>query len=60
MSMVTAVTTTLDDHPADSPALREAQRVRLRKLRLAVEAEGVDPTAELAALDARAAELLDP
>jgi hypothetical protein len=53
--MVTAATTTLYQHPADDPALREAQAVRLRKLRLEVEAEGADPTAELAALDARAA-----
>jgi hypothetical protein len=52
--MEVAVASHVEQHPADDPKLRDAQRARLERLRAELVAEGADPSKRLPELQRRA------
>ncbi len=53
-TMEAAAASHLEQHPADDPELRDAQRARLERLRDELVAEGADPSKRLPELQRRA------
>jgi hypothetical protein len=53
-SMEAAAASHVEQHPADDPKLRDAQRARLARLRDELLAEGADPSERMPELQSRA------